>query len=93
MTRSTLIPLRGDVVRAERLRHCLTGQELADRAGVSLGTVKRAEAGCGASAPTIRKLARALRVSYRVLVAAVDSGKPAESRDATERIGEVLDVT
>jgi transcriptional regulator with XRE-family HTH domain len=63
----------GARVRTLRLAHVLTQRELAERAGVVPDTVNRVEnAPPGAELPrqsTIRKLARALKVSPQSLVA------------------------
>jgi len=70
------IPL-GARVRTLRLAHVLTQRELAERAGLVPDTVNRVEnAPPAAELPrpsTIRKLARALKVSPQSLVAPEDA--------------------
>jgi transcriptional regulator with XRE-family HTH domain len=51
-----------------RERRALTQDELAEKAGVSRGTVNRIEQGHEAFPPTVRKLAQALGVEPSALV-------------------------
>lgn len=52
-----------DLIRQERLRHGLTQEQLARKAGVALNTVQRLEAGKhNPSMKTLRGLSRALGV-------------------------------
>jgi transcriptional regulator with XRE-family HTH domain len=60
---------------AYRLDQALTQRELAERSGVSLNTINRLERGFTARPPTIRKLAAALGVEPRDLMAEPDAAE------------------
>lgn len=64
-------------LRRVREREAWTQGELAERAGVSRGTVARAEAGFPTEVTTARKLAAALGVRPSDLMAAEPSRPPA----------------
>jgi len=56
----------GDRLRQARLNANVTQQELADRAGVSLGALRGAEAGSGTSMTTFVRIMRALGLLDRI---------------------------
>jgi transcriptional regulator with XRE-family HTH domain len=56
-----------------RRAQALTQQELADRSGVSLTTINRLERGYTARPQTVRKLAEALGVEPRELLAELEA--------------------
>jgi len=56
----------GDRLRQARLNANVTQQDLADRAGVSLGALRGAEAGSGTSMTTFVRIMRALGLLDRI---------------------------
>jgi transcriptional regulator with XRE-family HTH domain len=50
----------GEIIRARRIQADLTQEELADRAGVGVSTLKHLEAGTGARLSTLIKVVRSL---------------------------------
>jgi len=59
----------GKAVRRLRLQHALTQEQLADEAKISAKTVSRVETGHKTHGSTYRKLARALGVPVKELLA------------------------
>lgn len=56
----------GDRLRQQRLNRDISQVALAARAGVSLGTLRNAEAGAGSSMTTLIRLLRALGMLHRL---------------------------
>ena len=56
----------GDRLRRQRLNRNISQAALAARAGVSLGTLRNAEAGAGSSLATLIRLLRALGMLHRL---------------------------
>jgi transcriptional regulator with XRE-family HTH domain len=56
----------GDRLRRERLNRNVSQEVLAERAGVSLGTLRNAESGAGTSMTTFIRLLRALGMIHRL---------------------------
>lgn len=56
----------GDRLRQERLNRNISQEALAKRAGVSIGTLRNAEAGTGSSMTTFIRLLRALELTHRL---------------------------
>jgi putative transcriptional regulator len=71
MSDKAVMELIGDRTRRERLNQNLTQQELAERAGLGLRTVKSLEAG---QRPTLETMVRALRALNRL--GAIDAFLP-----------------
>jgi transcriptional regulator with XRE-family HTH domain len=71
----------GDRIRSVRMRRGLTQKELAERAGVSLRTVRKLEQGESdtPALETLHRLARALRVRTASLSAGPDAAPPDDS--------------
>jgi transcriptional regulator with XRE-family HTH domain len=71
-------------LRDERIRAALTQDELAEASGVARSTIARIETGDQASIPTVRRLARALRLEPADLMG---MDRPAVVRRVAERRG------
>lgn len=72
----------GQAIAAARKAQSLTQGDLADRAGVSLGAVQRAEAGASPKArmpPTLHPIARALCWPDSAIDSVLDGGDPPDT--------------